>query len=132
MPTRGLLRKNGDMARTLGTRARVSHLPWLSCKPALALPDLLAAGQVRAKARELYVQTCGAKKYKSPQMQTTVTLFLLSTLQVADVFGSPSAPIGAQKARWDQEDEKEKAKARQARPVIPRLGSTWATAGPRP
>lgn len=46
----------------------------LSSTAALALPDLLGVGQVRTKARELYVQTCGGgKKDKSPQALTIAT-----------------------------------------------------------
>lgn len=48
---------------------------YLSSSAALALPDLLGVGQVRTKARELYVQTCGGgkKKDKSPQALTIAT-----------------------------------------------------------
>lgn len=69
----------------------------LSSKAALALPDLLRPGQVRTKAGELYVQTCGGgKKDKSAQMRTIATA--LHAVNAAG--GTPTAHLlGAQVAR---------------------------------
>lgn len=67
-------RAHGCLLRNQAGRARMppegprGAPPQLGAKAAVALPDLLAPGQVSAKARELYVQTCReGKKDKSPQ-----------------------------------------------------------------